>query len=286
MRDMDLVVDDRPTGPARPGPFDEPEESRWAARARFCAAIVIGLLIVGGRTALTRPFATIVVIGFLAGAIAVGGSFFAQSQPHPAPLFAQRQSAPAQRDPIAELAARTVPLNGQQNARAAAAQTAAPAEPPPERDRAVLVRDLQGELTRLGHYQGTIDGRYGPRTDRAIRAAEQAVGLPVTGQPSERLLARLRDGTPASRAPETTATVPSPRRAAPPAAAPIEPGTVRTVQRRLADMGYAPGRLDGNMTPEFRRAIARFQQDNDLNPSGVIDRATVDRLAAITGPIS
>jgi peptidoglycan hydrolase-like protein with peptidoglycan-binding domain len=238
----------------------------------------------------TRPFATIVVLGFFAGAIAVGGNLLAQRQPHPAPLFAQRQTPPpAQRDPIAELAARTVPIPVVQPASGApqmAAVPAAPAEPTPERDRAVLVRDLQGELLRLGHYQGTIDGRFGPRTERAIRAAETASGLTPTGQPSERLLARLRQGGPSAAAPETTATVPAQRRTAAPAAAPVDHNVVRAVQRRLADMGYAPGRLDGNMTPEFRRAVSRFQQDNDLSPSGVIDRATVDRLAAITGPIS
>jgi len=52
--------------------------------------------------------------------------------------------------------------------------------------------ETQQLLAALGFYSGPVDGILGPRTDAAIRAAQEAYGLPVTGKPSTDLLARLR----------------------------------------------------------------------------------------------
>lgn len=51
---------------------------------------------------------------------------------------------------------------------------------------------LQEGLTRAGHDTGGADGVIGSRTIAAIREFEASRGLPVTGQPSRELLARLR----------------------------------------------------------------------------------------------
>jgi peptidoglycan hydrolase-like protein with peptidoglycan-binding domain len=270
MAELDLFADERPTGPARrPIDLDAEPESRWRAAAALAGAVALGALVLAGRTAVRRPFATLLAGLFLWGAVATAGNLLRQPA-HPAPLFARANSPgptePARRaDPIARLAAETRP---------------APAEAAAPRERSALVRDLQGELARRGLYQGAADGLHGPRTERAIRSAEASLRLPETGQPSETLLARLR--SPA--APERTASIAPrpapPQRAEAPSAATVE------VQRRLADLGYAPGRLTGEMTPEFRRAIQRFQRDNDLEPTGTIDVGVVRRLAAITGPMT
>jgi uncharacterized protein len=50
-----------------------------------------------------------------------------------------------------------------------------------------LVRQLQALLNELGFDAGPVDGAMGPRTGGAIRAFEEAVGLPVTGEPSGEL---------------------------------------------------------------------------------------------------
>lgn len=50
------------------------------------------------------------------------------------------------------------------------------------------------------------------------------------------------------------------------------------VQRRLAKLGYYRGRIDGDIGPASRRAIRRYQQDNDLDVTGRIDRDLIASL--------
>lgn len=53
--------------------------------------------------------------------------------------------------------------------------------------------ETQQLLAMLGFYTGPIDGIDGPRTDAAIRAAQVANGLPVTGRSSPELIEKLRE---------------------------------------------------------------------------------------------
>ena len=55
-----------------------------------------------------------------------------------------------------------------------------------------LVIELQRSLTVLGYNPGGIDGRMGPATVSAIQAYQQDQSLLTTGQPSEALLAHMR----------------------------------------------------------------------------------------------
>lgn len=54
-----------------------------------------------------------------------------------------------------------------------------------------LTAAVQTQLSRLGFYDGAADGRRGPKTDAAIAAYQRRIGLPVTGAPSDDLLAAL-----------------------------------------------------------------------------------------------
>ncbi len=60
--------------------------------------------------------------------------------------------------------------------------------------RATL-RQAQRELKAGGHYDGALDGRYGPMTRGALEAYHRAEGLQVTGLPDQHTLIRLL-GTP------------------------------------------------------------------------------------------
>ncbi len=56
------------------------------------------------------------------------------------------------------------------------------------------VRTLQQNLQRAGFSPGGVDGAFGTRTERAVRAFQQAKGLQVDGQVGPQTLRALRDG--------------------------------------------------------------------------------------------
>jgi peptidoglycan hydrolase-like protein with peptidoglycan-binding domain len=147
----------------------------------------------------------------------------------------------------------------------------------PVASRAALVFDIQRELQRRGYYAGTVDGLDGPRTDAAIRDAEQALGQRLTGEPTEALLAALsklpvRQAQPAGAAPRDQI------------AALIEPqARVVAVQRALSDYGYGPIRTPGTVGPETRAAIEKFERDRRLPVTGQIGPQLVRELSAVTG---
>ncbi|WP_234624866.1 peptidoglycan-binding protein [Agrobacterium vitis] len=70
-----------------------------------------------------------------------------------------------------------------------------------------LTVGIQAQLIRLGLYDGVADGKRGPRTDAAISAYQRRIGMPVTGAPSDDLLAALSvdQKSPAVAAPKGSA---------------------------------------------------------------------------------
>jgi len=55
---------------------------------------------------------------------------------------------------------------------------------------------------------------------------------------------------------------------------------VRRLQRRLANLGYAPGPIDGRYGPLTERAVIRFQTARDLRADGIAGPRTLAALAA------
>ncbi|MBY0360396.1 MAG: peptidoglycan-binding protein, partial [Phreatobacter sp.] len=108
----------------------------------------------------------------LLGVVAVGivaNALVRQSGPHPAPLFAAAviQPAPppaAARTPDVQ---QTASITPRQNEVAAPAPGSVAAATP--RTRSDIIADVQRELQRRRLYDGTIDGRSGPKTEAAIR---------------------------------------------------------------------------------------------------------------------
>ncbi|MBI3672386.1 MAG: lytic murein transglycosylase [Rhizobiales bacterium] len=55
--------------------------------------------------------------------------------------------------------------------------------------------ELQRRLTAMGYETGGSDGRFGARTYEAVLAFQKKAGLPLDGNPSAKLLERVRKGT-------------------------------------------------------------------------------------------
>jgi len=54
--------------------------------------------------------------------------------------------------------------------------------------------------------------------------------------------------------------------------------TVSAVQSELAKLGYYNGVIDGSLGDQTEAAVARYQEDNDLSVTGIVDAATLQSL--------
>jgi peptidoglycan hydrolase-like protein with peptidoglycan-binding domain len=135
---------------------------------------------------------------------------------------------------------------------------------------AVAVRRLQGRLNSIGDSPGPIDGRYGPRTERAVERFQSAHGLRVDG----------------IAGPVTQATLRTPASVFLPGAGYAGPGSngVRGLQRQLRADGYSPGPIDGRYGPQTTNAVRRFQAAHGLHVDGVAGPRTFRKLKIVSAP--
>ncbi len=128
------------------------------------------------------------------------------------------------------------------------------------------VRGLQQRLQVHGFYDAEIDSMFGPRTETAVIAFQQANGLEVSGLVE-------RDTWKALQAdPEPTLLVEVLTRG-------DRGSKVRTVQTRLQAKGYDPGPVDGVYGGLTESAVIAYQQSKSLDISGVVDDKTWTTLS-------
>jgi peptidoglycan hydrolase-like protein with peptidoglycan-binding domain len=136
------------------------------------------------------------------------------------------------------------------------------------------IRAIQRELRQRGYGALVSDGRLRLATRAAIMAYEYDHGLPLTGQASEPLLARILFGGAPAADPAAAGKVRSAE----------AQEVVRSVQQWLAALGYQPGAPDGQLQAETIRAIREFEMDKGLVPKGRISAELVGQLAAPLAP--
>ena len=110
-------------------------------------------------------------------------------------------------------------------------------------DQPDAVLRAQKSLVALGYLAGGADGVYGPKTEAALRAFQEANALPVTGHLEAKTLDHL--GQLASNTASTA-----------------------DIQQRLIDLGYLQGGADGIWGPRSETAMSAFQQMNGLPETG------------------
>ena len=143
----------------------------------------------------------------------------------------------------------------------------------------LIVRAVQRELAARGYDVGGVDGNLTDKTRAAISAFQSKEGLPVTGLPSNDLLRQILLGD--SVAPSAaTGSVAAPDSIAAHAS---EKDTVKGVQQVLADLGYAPGPVDGAWGENTARAISAFQRDRSIPETGRITPELLNEFQRVTG---
>ncbi len=134
------------------------------------------------------------------------------------------------------------------------------------------VRTLQNRLIQLGYLGGKATGTYDEATEAAVRAFQKKTkGLwedGVAGPDTLRALysdSAARVSSPAASTGET-----------------LEKGSegdeVRALQRRLKELGYLTGAVDGSYGIATEAAVIAFQQRNGLTADGKAGTATLNRL--------
>lgn len=137
------------------------------------------------------------------------------------------------------------------------------------------VRAVQDRLRQLGDYRGRVDGVWGADSQAALEHFQQSHGLQVTGQ--------LNQATAKTLGLQPSALVAAgqpPPRTAPPnlAGTSLSPDAVRAVQRRLRELKFYSGAVDGVWGANTQAAIQQFQQGRGLQANGQLNPATISAL--------
>ncbi|QCK86593.1 peptidoglycan-binding protein [Phreatobacter aquaticus] len=183
-----------------------------------------------------------------------------QNGPHPSPMFSTARIEPAVAVPVpparpAEIqSTASIPARGPELASAQSQPAAAPTAAP----RADLVLDVQRELARRNLYDGTVDGKTGPKTEAAIRRYEAQAGLRASGQASEQLLGHMR--RPARAAP---AAQPQPRQ---PQAANASPQSIAQLLQSEGRPASAPARAAAPARTAEPQSIAQLLEGTQPAP--------------------
>lgn len=152
-----------------------------------------------------------------------------------------------------------------------------------------LVADIQKVTADLGLYEGEVDGLAGPMTRAAIEAYQKMVGLPVTGQIDETLIAKLgiAGETPVPAPPAARPDREQAERAATDTVQTASLGDeigdalVRRVQASLRAFGNDDIEIDGVAGPRTRAAIREFQSLFGLPETGEPDREVYAKMREI-----
>jgi peptidoglycan hydrolase-like protein with peptidoglycan-binding domain len=118
---------------------------------------------------------------------------------------------------------------------------------------------LQTELTQIGYYDGPVDGIYGPQTVDAVKRSQADSGLPQTGFVDMATARALDDKLAAVGA----------------QAAAAQSTHITSVQTVLTLAGFWTGSIDGVWTAELTAALQAFQGKLGVEPTGVVDAATL-----------
>ena len=127
------------------------------------------------------------------------------------------------------------------------------------------VRQLQQALQGLGYDPGAIDGRFGSRTESAVKAFQGAQAITVDGVVGEITWLNID---------EADMSNPTIRRGS-------TGNPVRRAQKRLTLGGYDTHGVDGVFGAGTEAAVTRFQGDRGLTVDGIVGPRTWAEIDAL-----
>ena len=139
------------------------------------------------------------------------------------------------------------------------------------------VEEVQRALLATGHYRGMVDGVAGKNSRMAIAAYQKANGLRVNGEVSNELIEHLRYTQQVAAAAEFTASVEKLEKN------PGEAAALRQVQTGLAELGYSPGEINGDLPSATIQAIIQFEKDRGLPRKGAVTSALLEEISKMSG---
>lgn len=139
------------------------------------------------------------------------------------------------------------------------------------------IEEVQRALLATGNYKGMVDGVAGKNTRLAIAAYQRSAGLKINGEVSNELIEHLRYTRQVAAASQFTASVAELEKN------PGEAAALRQVQTGLAELGYAPGEITGDLTSATIRAIIQFEKDRGLPSDGTVSSALLAEISKMSG---
>lgn len=254
----------------------------------------------------------LVIFGFVAA-----NAVWYQPGAHPAPLFSTRDRLASMKKvsvAVGKPAAAGLTIDGliaaSQPARKGARQSPdsrQTASIPPATGKAAgdpLIVGIQKALAEREFYLGPIDGRDGVATRASIEAFEAATSRPLTGVPSEALLAAIRathrravaiprsrpGDQPASGDDEIASILATPVSSRPPTPKPapaarsgrsMPSNLVAQIQTGLRNIAYSNVAVDGIAGEQTKAAIRNFEKNYRLPQTGEPNERVLDKLKSI-----
>ncbi len=135
-------------------------------------------------------------------------------------------------------------------------------------DTGPVVAEIRAKLSRLGLIAEPADDRFDDTVDHAVRGFQQARGLAVDGIVGEETYRALDEAR--WRLGDRVLTFVVTR--------PAAGDDVATLQQRLLEMGFDPGRCDGVFGRRTEAALREFQRNVGLLPDGTCGPGTFKAL--------
>jgi len=147
------------------------------------------------------------------------------------------------------------------------------------------VKNVQKRLKELGYWTGTADGVFGKQTEEAVKAFQKRNSLTADGVVGKATLEKLNSSsakpaqsTTGSTNGTTTGTTSNKLDTSKPLKQSDHGEAVKTLQRRLKELGYYKNTIDGEYGTVTARAVKAFQEKNGLTVTGTADTATLKKL--------